>query len=141
MAPASPSHPAETVFALPAPTRRFRASDVARHLDMEVIGDICVGVGLAGYRSVLAGFFQDGSGSQAALLDALDAADTRALAERAHAIKGAAASLGLRAVNRAAARLEAERHTLSITACAEAATELRDLLATVQALLRRMGFV
>ena len=40
----------------PAARRRFRASDVATHLDMAMIGDVCVGVGLAGYRSVLAGF-------------------------------------------------------------------------------------
>jgi HPt (histidine-containing phosphotransfer) domain-containing protein len=123
------------------PQRRFRASDVATHLDMAVIGDVCVGVGLAGYRSVLSSFFQDNSGSQAALLAALDAADTAALAERAHAIKGAAASLGLRALNLAAARLEAGGSALTPPACADAATELRLLLATARALLQRMGFV
>ena len=144
-APAGPPPPAlptaaGAAAAAPAARRRFRASDVATHLDMAVIGDVCVGVGLAGYRSVLAGFLGDESGSQAALLAALDQADTARLRERAHAVKGAAASMGLRAVQAAASRLETEAGSLPATACAEAAADLRSLLDTARALLQRMGF-
>ena len=107
---------------------------------MAVIGDVCVGVGLAGYRSVLVGFLDDESGSQAALLAALGQADTAALRERAHAVKGAAASMGLRAVRDATSRLETEAQHLGDAERAAAATDLRSLLDTARALLRRMGF-
>ena len=142
MTPAPPHTPTP---APPAPAglvrRRFLSSDVARHLDMAVVGDVCVAVGLAGYRSVLASFMGDESGSQAALLAALLAGDQAALPARAHAVKGAAASLGLRSVQAAALRLEVADTSLSAEACAAAATELRELLDTTSALLQRMGFV
>ncbi len=121
--------------------RRFRAGDVATHLDMAVIGELCVGVSLAGYRSVLAGFLDDESGSQAALLAALDAADTAALAGLAHAVKGAAASLGLRVVMAEAQRIEQAGSGLGAAACAAVAARLREQLATARGLLQRMGFV
>ena len=139
-APATPPPPA----AAPAPAgprRRFRASDVASHLDMAVIGDVCVGVSLAGYRSVLAGFLGDESGSQAALLAALDAADTAALRERAHAVKGAAASMGLRAVQVLAWQVETDGAGFSADDCRTTAATLRELLDTARALLQRMGFL
>lgn len=132
--PAAPDAPA-------APARARRGDrDVSRHLDMAVIGQVCLGVGLAGYRSVLAGFLGDESGTQAALLAALERADRAALSERAHTLKGAAASLGLRAVRSAAQRLESDAAALDAAACSAAAAELRALLATARALLQRLGF-
>lgn len=124
-----------------APRRRFRAADVAVQLDMVVIGDICVGVSLSGYRSVTLGVLNDESGSQAALLDALDSARTAALPALAHAVKGAAASMGLRAVHALAQRIEADGAGYSALDCHAAAAALRDRLATTRALLDRMGFV
>lgn len=152
---AEPAAPAEPLVPAPAPApavavavavaattprRRFRASDVATHLDMAVIGDVCVGVGLAGYRSVLAGFLSDESGSQAALLAALARADSDAVRERAHAVKGAAASMGLRALRDAASQLETEAGKLGDAERAAAASQLRELQETARALLQRMGF-
>ena len=141
----TPPPPPATPTAPPAPAglarRRFRSSDVALHLDMVVVGDLCVAVGLAGYRSVLASFLGDESGSQAALLAALLGSDRAALPARAHAVKGAAASLGLRSVQAAALRLEADGASLSAEACAATTTELRELLDTTRALLQRMGFI
>ena len=123
-----------------ASSRRFRAVDVAIHLDMVVIGDVCVGVGLAGYRSVLASVLGDESGSQAALLAALDQADSAAVRDRAHAVKGAAASMGLRALCAAASRLETDGDRLDDSDRSAAAVDLRCLLDTARALLQRMGF-
>ena len=123
-----------------APRRRFRASDVAAHLDMAVIGDVCVGVTLDGYQSVLAGFLGDESGSTANLLAALGRADGAALKPLAHAVKGASASLGLRAVRGLALRIETEGDGFSPGDCAAAAAELRELLDISRALLQRMGF-
>ncbi len=123
------------------PRRRFRTSDVAAHLDMGVIGDVCVGVTLAGYQSVLVGFLDDNAGSSANLLAALDSGDSAALKRLAHAVKGAAASMGLRAINALALQIEREGAGYSQADCAAAAEQLRDLLGTAKALLQRMGFV
>lgn len=127
--------------AAPPPRRRFRAADVALQLDMSVIGDICVGVSLSGYRSVMAGFLSDESGSQAALLAALDSAIPAVLPALAHAVKGAAASLGLRAVHALVQRIETDGAGYSALDCSNAAAALRDRLETTRALLDRMGFV
>ena len=120
--------------------RRFRASDVAQHLDMAVIGDICVGVSLSGYRSVLAGFLNDQSGSLGALLQALDAGTRPGLAEQGHAVKGAAASMGLRAISVLARGIEAEGDRFDLAQCQASAAALRELVGTAQGLLARMGF-
>ncbi len=120
--------------------RRFKAADVALNLDMVVIGEVCVGVSLAGYRSVLIGFLADGSGNQAALLSALDRADSAALGPLAHAVKGAAASLGLRSVHLLAARIEAEGAAWPAAQCGAVAAQWRETLETTRALLQRMGF-
>ena len=132
-----------TPLALPAPAaprRRFRASDVAAQLDMAVIGDVCVGVTLAGYQSVLTGFLNDESGSSAQLLTALERGDAASLRPLAHAVKGAAASLGLRAVQALALQIETEGASYDPDTCTSAAAQLRDLLDTARALLQRMGF-
>ena len=124
-----------------APRRRYRAADVAEHLDMAVIGEVCVGVSLGGYRTVLGSFLADESGSQAALLAALDRGDTAALAERAHAVKGAAASLGLRALQATAAGLERQGAGLDAESLRAAAATLRTQIDAARGLLQRMGFL
>ncbi len=147
-----PAAPTVTTTTLPPPPpapapaaaatrRRFRSSDVAAHLDMAVIGDLCVGVTLAGYQSVLVGFLDDEAGSSASLLAALDRGDSAALKGLAHAVKGASASMGLRAIQAAALRIETEGAGYGSADCAAAAEQLRDLLATARALLQRMGFI
>ena len=123
------------------PRRRFRAADVTRHLDMGVIGDVCVGVSLTGYRSVLEGFLSEGSSSQAILLAALDAGQCSALPGLAHAVKGTAASMGLRAIRLQAQQIEIDSEDYQGLDCSRAATALREQLATTRALLQRMGFV
>lgn len=135
-----PTTDAPPAAAAPA-RRRFRAADVATQLDMAVIGDVCVGVSLSGYRSVMAGFLDDVSGSQALLLTALDRGECAALPALAHAVKGAAASMGLRAVHALAYRIETDGAAYTAADCATVAAALREQLDTTRALLHRMGFV
>ena len=123
------------------PQRRYRASDVAEHLDMGVIGDICVGVTLSGYRSVVGGFLADDGGSLGALLATLASADSAALPARAHAVKGAAASMGLRALQGLAAELESQGERLTPDQCQAAASALHERVDSVRGLLLRMGFL
>lgn len=134
-----PSHPPPG--SAPAAPRRFRAGDVAQHLDMAVVGDVCVGVSLRGYREVLGGFLQTDSGSLAALLHSLDRADSAQLPALAHAVKGVAASMGLKQLQSLAAGLEADGAGLDAGQCQAAAAALREQVATVRALLQRMGFL
>jgi len=107
---------------------------------MEVIGNVCVAITLSGYRSLLDGFLDDTSGSQAALMAALDGGQTDRLPGLAHAVLGAAASLGLRAIGQQARRIESEGPRLQPGDCALHAAELRALRVTARALLQRMGF-
>jgi signal transduction histidine kinase/CheY-like chemotaxis protein/HPt (histidine-containing phosphotransfer) domain-containing protein len=137
----APAQAAEPAGAPAGARRRFRTSDVAAHLDMGVIGDVCVGVTLAGYQSVLIGFLDDEAGSSANLLAALDKGDSAALKRLAHTVKGASASMGLRAINAMAVQIESEGAGFSQSDCEGAAEHLRDLLGTAKALLQRMGFI
>ena len=137
--PRRAADPATT--ATPPPVRqRFSAADVAVHLDMVVIGDVCVAISLSGYRSILGGFFDDSSGSQALLLAALDSGQTAPLPALGHAVFGAAVSLGLRAVGQQAQQIESGGAHFRPADCAQHAADLRAQLATAQALLQRMGF-
>ena len=119
--------------------RRFRAGDVAHHLDMAMLGDICVAVSLDGYRSLMDSFFSDTAGSFAVLVSALERADLAALRGSAHALKGAAASLGLHALASLAAQTEQAGAQWSPEDCANHRQQLLALHQTAHALCHRMG--
>ena len=121
--------------------RRFRAGEVASHLNMGMVGEVCIAVSLAGYRSLLEGFLGDEAGSFDQLYRALDTRSTDAISPAAHSMKGAAASLGLQALAQVALRIEKEGGTLTARQCQEAAAELRELQHTAHALCQRMGLV
>jgi HPt (histidine-containing phosphotransfer) domain-containing protein len=106
-----------------------------------VIGDVCVGVTLQGFGQLLRGFLEDDSASLARLLAALDQADAATLKPRAHAVKGAAASLGLKAIQQLARDIEVVAHQQDASHCQQSARRLRELVATARALCQRMGFL
>jgi len=108
---------------------------------MAVIGEVCLGVTLTGYQSVLRGFLHDTGGSLAGLLAALETGDSAARHAQAHAVKGGAASLGLRALHHLAASLEASAEPGTPADAAASAAQLRELAATASALLQRMGLL
>lgn len=123
----------------PVPRKRFRSGDAAQHLDMAMLGEICVAVSLTGYRSLLDSFFSDESGSFSALLAALDLGDVDALHASAHALKGAAASLGLHALASLSSETEQGAKRYSPEDCAATSLQLTALRHTAQALCHRMG--
>jgi CheY-like chemotaxis protein len=125
----------------PRSKRRFKAGDVAEALDMTVIGELCVGISLEGYRPLLQGFFADESGSLQALRAALHAAETAALKERAHAVKGSAGSLGLRALQALAKEIEFEGAGFDAATCTLKADALEQTLEQARALCERMALV
>ena len=124
----------------PAPRRRFRASDVADHLDMLVIGQVCLGVSLAGYSKLLDAVFSRQSGTLDRLLLALDAAQTDAISEQAHAFKGETSVLGLKALAQQAWHCEGQGARFTPADCQQAAAQLRDCWHSTRALCSRMGF-
>ena len=145
LAPLASTNPPAPPAPAPAPVaaaarRRFRAGDVASQLDMAVIGEVCVSVGLAGYSSLMRSLLDDTSGNQAALLAALDCGDGTALHALAHSLKGSSASLGLRALRVEAQRIEREGAGFTPAQASAAAATLRELQDTARALLQRMGF-
>jgi len=123
----------------PTLRRRFRASDVADHLDMLVIGQVCLGVTFMGYSKLLDAVFSQQSGSLERLLCALDGAQTAAIREDAHSFKGETSVLGLKALAQQARHCEEQGASFTPAECQQEALRLRDCWDTAQALCRRMG--
>ena len=137
VAPVATSAPA----APRTPRRRFRSGDVANHLNMAMVGEVCIAVSMSGYRGLLESFLGDDSGGFDRLYQALADQQHDALHASAHAVKGAAASLGLLALAQAAQHIEKNGRDFSAVQCQEAATEMQELQQTAHALCLRMGMV
>lgn len=127
--------------AVPKPRRRFRAGDVAEHLNMSLVGELCVGVTLQGYQSLLAGVMRTDTTCYTELLSALRAGRTEALLELGHSFKGVTASLGLAALSRLALTIEKQGHGFTPDECAHHADALHECWSTTGAICARMGFL
>lgn len=123
------------------PRRRFRPGDVADHLNMPMIGELCVGVTLQGFQSLLDGAMRSDSQCYADLLSALEREDTAALLELGHSFKGVTASLGLAALSRLALTIEKQGHSFSAAECQQHAESLRECWNTTYAICARMGLI
>lgn len=124
----------------PAPARRrFKASDVADHLDMQAIGQVFLAVSIAGYSRLLDAVFTEQSGSLKALLAALDAADVQALIKTAHTLKSEAGGLGLKAVFELCREIELGGIGYTPEECVSKAAQLRQNWETSRAICMRMG--
>ncbi|BEU97092.1 response regulator [Acidovorax sp. DW039] len=93
------------------PRRRFKSGDVAAHIDMPMVGEVCVGVTVQGYRSLLQSYFTDESGSLDAMLAALKGADQEEVRATAHGFKGASANLGFHRLAALAFQLEKQEYS------------------------------
>ncbi|GAA4422194.1 ATP-binding protein [Acidovorax lacteus] len=100
------SPPAAPPPRAPSKKRRFRPGDVAAHIDMAMVGEVCIGVSLASYSSLVQSFFSDESGTRARLNETLQAQAADAAHEAAHALKGAAANLGFHHIAQLARQIE-----------------------------------
>ena len=138
--------PAKVTVAAPAalPPRarkRFRAGDVAEHLNMVIVGELCVGITVQGYQSLLNGAMEGDAASYNDLVNALEAGNTAALLELGHSLKGVTASLGLAALSRLALTIEKQGHAFSPEDCKQHAESLRECWATTHAICARMGLI
>lgn len=134
-------HPVSSLSPRPSPRRRLRTADVAENLDMLVIGQVCLGVTITGYRKLLEALFSEQSGSFHGLLDALDRVELSEIRDFAHAFKGEVSVLGLHALAQQARHCEQEGTTFTPTDCQEAAQKLRECWQISHALCQRMGLV
>jgi len=132
---------AETAPAPRQPRRRFRPGDVAEHLNMAMIGELCVGVTLQGYQSLLDGAMRSDSQCYGELLAALEQGNTGDLLELGHSFKGVTASLGLAALSRLALTIEKQGHGFSADECTQYADSLRECWSTTYAICARMGLI
>jgi CheY-like chemotaxis protein len=123
---------------------RFRRGEVAQWLDLEAIAEICLAIGLAGYRSLLGGLLANGSDALTELLQSLDpGADPAGVRAAAHRFKGAAASLGLRRLAATAAQWEqaAAEAALDAEQRARAMQQVSDDFHRSRALCQRIGYL
>lgn len=126
--------------ALPRPRKRFRPGDLAAHLDMAMVGDVCIGVSAQGYRSLLRSYFTDESGAFDALLQALQQAHQapeHSLRDPAHSFKGAAANLGFHKL--AALALHLEKNGVEPAEALTVRAELLDAWGMAHSLCLRIG--
>ncbi|WNO04539.1 ATP-binding protein [Rhodoferax mekongensis] len=123
------------------PRRRFRPGDVAEHLNMAMIGELCVGVTLQGYQSLLDGAMRTDAHCYSDLLAALEQNNTGDLLELGHSFKGVTASLGLAALSRLALTIEKQGHGFSADECKQHAESLRECWNTTHAICARMGLI
>lgn len=136
----APPAVASALSDLPRPRKRFKPGDLTTHLDMAMVGDVCIGVSAQGYRSLLRSFFYDESGALDALLHALREIEEErlhSLRDPAHAFKGAAANLGFHKL--AALALHLEKRNIAPAEVPEVRTELASAWAMAHALCLRMG--
>lgn len=140
-APCAPTASAEPEAPKPAaqraPRRRFRSGDVTAHINMPMVGEVCIGVNVQGYRSLLQGYFSDESGSLDALLQALQEGEPESLHAAAHGFKGASANLGFQKL--ADLAFELEKHEENGISLREAHTQLLTAWEMTHALCLRMG--
>jgi len=108
---------------------------------MAMVGELCIGVNLQGYQSLLDGVMRTDSSAYTDLLEALRAGRTEALLELGHAFKGVTASLGLAALSRMALTIEKQGHGFSPEECAQHADALHECWSTTGAICARMGFL
>ena len=123
------------------PRRRFRAGEVAEHLNMVMVGDLCVGVTLKGYQSLLEGVLGSESQGYKDLLAALDEGRTADLLELGHSFKGVSASLGLTALAKIALTVEKQGYSFTAEDCAQWSQSLQEAWKTTFAICARMGLV
>jgi len=120
---------------------RIPPGEPARVLDLAHIADTCAALSVDAYRTLLAGFLSDESGSLSDLLVLLEqggAAHERSKA--AHRLKGAAASLGLRALAETAEALEAGAASVAEEPARHMAQHLREQFEAAREMATRLGW-
>jgi len=141
----APSEPRRAAPARPpAPAidkRALRPGAMVAHLNLNVLGEVCLIVGRDGYQEMLQDFASPQEGNLAQLLTGLCEESNKPLQRLAHSVKGEAATLGLVTLSQAAAGVEMRVADSTAEQRAEAATQLYGAWQQASALLDRLGLL
>jgi signal transduction histidine kinase/CheY-like chemotaxis protein len=135
---------AEAVAVLPLspkPSKRFLAGDLTTHLNMPVLGEVCLVMGPKGMDDLAAEFGYSHTGCLLQLRQALMNDQTALLPELAHAVKGESAGLGLLSVSKVAHEVEKGGEKFNSEQCAVALVELDEAWTAGSALLAQLGML
>jgi hypothetical protein len=106
--------------------RRFRAGDLAHHLDMVLFGELCLVARVEGVISLMDEFWSDASGQFGRIMTALQAEVVSDLPRFAHSMKGSAAALGYVGLTTVLRRIELQSALYTSQDC----TDAREMLLT-----------
>lgn len=119
---------------------RFRAGDLARHLDMVLVGELCLAVRVDGFIGLMDDFWLDSSGQLCGLIDALKTNSLSSVPRLAHSMKGSAAALGCVGLAAVLRSIELESASYSPSACERACASLLEHWYEGHALCLQAGF-
>lgn len=139
-----------TITLFPTPTftaetpdskrRRFRAGDIAQHLDMAMVGELCLVVTLDGYKGLLDELWSDSLKQLWPLMHALHRGDIEEITNLAHTLKGVAGTLGCVGVETIASTIHKAAPGYQLHDCQQAAAQLLEQWNTSHALCSQAGF-
>ncbi|GAA0740301.1 response regulator [Ideonella azotifigens] len=127
----------------PAVPVRPRPGDMARHLNLSTLGELCVLLTADGLRPLLRDFFADSGGTLPALCEALGEQAPARIRQHAHAIKGAAELVGQAGIAELAREIEHQADALAEQPdqAERMAERLSERWARCQALCECLGFL
>ena len=121
--------------------RRFRAGDIAMHLNMSIVGEVCLVMGPDGLAELVAEFGQSDTGNLSQLRNALFGCHTDQLKARGHSVKGESAGVGLLSVSKVAHEIEKHGAQFDAAQCNAAIAELDAAWSAGSALLEQFGML
>ena len=119
---------------------RFRAGDIARHLDMFMVGELCLVVTVDGYKGLLDEFWSDSLRQLWPLMHALHRGDIEEITKLAHTLKGVAGTLGCVGVEALARTIHKAAPSYQLHDCQQAAAQLLEQWNASHALCSQAGF-
>jgi HPt (histidine-containing phosphotransfer) domain-containing protein len=120
--------------------RRFRAGDVARYMDMQLVGELCLAVTVEGFMGLMDDFWADASRQLQPLLSALEQGAYDEAVKLAHTLKGVADTLGCVGVAAMARGIEKDALQYKLIDARNSASMLREQWESTHALCSQAGF-
>ena len=120
--------------------RLFRSGDLALHLDMVRIGEVCLFAGAQAFSEMVHDFAYSDTGSFKILMDALATGQLANIGELAHSAKGESATLGFVAISQLAAGIEQRAPLFTPELAGAVMAELRAAWEIAKDMLLRLGY-
>jgi signal transduction histidine kinase/CheY-like chemotaxis protein len=125
----------------PRARRALRPGAMQTHLNMNVVGEVCLIAGVSGYREMVHAFALSEAGNLALLMAGMQQKLEASLSALAHSVKGEAATLGLKGLSEVALVVEKESAAFTPEQRAQARQQLGEAWELASELLERLGLV